>query len=62
MPEFDQPDESCFHSCTIHFKTEADMLHFAKLIGQPVAQTTRYIWIPRQEQLDLKNYRVVDES
>lgn len=60
MPEFEQEAIDAFHSVIVHFKTEADMQEFAQLVGQSVGG--KYIYYPKQENENLKPYRVIDES
>lgn len=62
MPEFDQPENAPYHSVIVHFKTEADMEDFAKMIRQTVTENTKYIYHPPQEKEDLTQFGVIDES
>lgn len=63
MPEFEQEDEeNHYHSIHVHFSSADDLMRFAVLVGQPVNKKTKYIWYPKQEKLNLKQFRVQDES
>ena len=63
MPEFEQEDVfGAIATIKVHFATDADIVSFAKAIGQTVAKETKSIWHPKQENLDLVNYRCADES
>lgn len=46
MPEFDQPDKTAFRSIVMHFHDQAGVDAFAKAIGKPVSEKTRYLWFP----------------
>jgi len=49
MPEFDQQDRKAFRSITVHFKDQAKVDEFARLVGQPITDKTRYLWFPEIE-------------
>lgn len=49
MPEFDQQDKSAFRSIPVHFKDQAGVDDFAKLIGQKITDKTRFVWFPEIE-------------
>jgi hypothetical protein len=61
MPEFEQDDISGI-KLAVHFENEADMERFGQIVGQPVNGKTKSIWFPKKDNLDLKSYRVLDES
>lgn len=46
MPEFFQRDLSPSQTVFVHFRTAADREIFARLIGQPISESTRSIWYP----------------
>jgi len=52
MPEFDQPNANATRNIIVHFKSEADVQAFGKLIGQSLTEKTKYIWYPYQEPMD----------
>lgn len=62
MPEFENNTVKIFHSLIIHFETETDMNDFAKLINQTINKVTRFIYYPKQIELNWLSYRVQDES
>lgn len=49
MPEFDQPDRTAFHSVIVHFKDQAAVDDFARLVGQAMSERTRFLWFPPAE-------------
>lgn len=49
MPEFDQRDKTAFRSLPVHFKDQAAVDAFAKLIGQTITDKTRFLWFPEIE-------------
>ena len=53
MPEFKHVDMRPHSSLVVHFDTEEDRADFAKLIGQQLNYTTRFVWHP---QLTVVNY------
>ena len=63
MPEFQQEDVfGAVATVKVHFASEADIEAFAKLIGQSVSKESKFIWYPKQERMNLTQYRVRDES
>jgi hypothetical protein len=61
MPEFKNEDVMT-RQLRIYFATQKDVDAFAKLIGQKITDKTTFVWYPEQERVDMKNYKVVDES
>ena len=51
MPEFGN-EPKAFKSLIVHFKSEADVLDFARIVGQSIKDTTKYIWHPENEKKD----------
>lgn len=49
MPEFDQQDRKAFRSIAVHFKDQAKVDEFARLVGQLITEKTRYLWFPEIE-------------
>lgn len=62
MPEFENDDAMGIKTLKVHFQTEDDLREFANLVEQPVNMNTRYIWYPKQEDLNLKNFIASNES
>lgn len=62
MPEFDQKDLSAFKSIVVHFDSPLSMQKFAKLIGQPITEKTRFVWYPKAKIDRYADKRYVDES
>lgn len=63
MPEFEQEDVfGAIATIKVHFASETDLAEFAKTIGQSVSKESKFIWYPKQERMDLTQYRVKDES
>lgn len=46
MPEFDQADKTAVRRIVVNFKSNADAIEFAKLLGQPITDKTRSMWYP----------------
>lgn len=46
MPEFEQPEAGPFRTLTVHFKDQASVDTFAKLIGQDLTDKTKWVWYP----------------
>lgn len=49
MPEFAMADKEAFLTLPVHFKDQAAVDAFAKLIGQKIDERTRYLWYPNKE-------------
>lgn len=49
MPEFDQKDKSAFRTLPVHFKDQAAVDKFAKLIKAKITEDTRFLWFPKIE-------------
>jgi hypothetical protein len=62
MPDFEQEEIKVYKTIKIHFKNKFDYEEFAQLIDQPLTEKTISIYYPRQEDENLKVYRVLDES
>lgn len=50
MPEFESDDINSWHKVVIHFRDDNDLKDFAKLIGQPINNKTRFAWYPFAER------------
>lgn len=46
MPEFVQEEQKPYAQVIVRFKTEEDMLDFAKLVGQKLTKRTKSLWHP----------------
>ena len=57
MPEFENEDIMGKYVIKVWFADDAALLDFARLIGQPLTTSTKYIWHPQQERMDLTPYR-----
>lgn len=63
MPEFEQENGfGAIHTLKVHFATQEDIAKFSQIINQQVNEKTVYIWFPKLEDMNLKAYRVLDES
>lgn len=62
MPEYQNEDVQVFHTIKMHFNTEADMVAFAKLVGQTITPQTTYLYYPKQIPASRKSHTVVDET
>jgi hypothetical protein len=49
MPGFEHEDRTAFRTLTIHFPDMGAVQDFARRIGQPISDATRFLWHPRQE-------------
>lgn len=49
MPSFEQGDQTAWRSIRVNFAGPEQLAAFAKLIGQPVSETTRSVWYPAAE-------------
>ena len=55
MPEFEQPDAGPFRTLTLHFKDQASVDAFAKLIGQNLTGKTKWVWYPEVVKVTAAN-------
>jgi hypothetical protein len=62
MPEFTQKSAGAFRSFPVHFKDQAAVDKFAKMIGQPISDATRYVWFPEIEIGHAANQEYQDEK
>lgn len=63
MPEFENETINAYHSIKVHFNNAEDLQAFAELVQQTVTDKTTYIYYPKQQKEDLKQYTVfADES
>jgi ParB-like nuclease domain len=49
MPSFHQDDKLGFHHLVVHFKDQAAIDDFAKMVNKPVSTATKYLWFPEIE-------------
>lgn len=62
MPEFEQESINAYHTIKVHFKTLDDLQAFSCFVGQDVTEKTSFIYYPKQERVNVTQYRVIDES
>lgn len=62
MPEFEQETIKLFHSIKLNFETEEAMIEFAKLVNQTITDKTTFIYYPKLQHIDGKNYKAIDEN
>jgi hypothetical protein len=63
MPEFENDDNlGDYLTIKIHFQDEESVRRLSGFIEQPITDKTKYIWYPKRENENLKNFRVSDES
>ena len=62
MPEFEQEEEGATRTIKVHFQTLPDVDEFAKLTGQKITDKTRFIWFPKVENLNLKEFACIDDE
>jgi ParB-like chromosome segregation protein Spo0J len=53
MPEYNNENQLGVRHIVVHFKTEDAVQEFAKLVGQPITEQTRFLWHPREPEADL---------
>lgn len=53
MPEYNNENQLGIRHIVVHFKTEDAVQEFAKLVGQPITEQTRFLWHPREPEADL---------
>jgi hypothetical protein len=49
MPSFHQDDRLGFHHLVVHFKDQAAIDDFARMVNKPVTTATKYLWFPEIE-------------
>lgn len=49
MPSFHQDDKLGFHHLVVHFRDQAAIDDFARMVGKPVTTATKYLWFPEIE-------------
>lgn len=62
MPEFHQEDLTSFRKIVVHFRSQADVDEFAKLIGQRVTPKQPSLWVPQYEIMRVSDKRYVDNE
>ena len=62
MPEYEQDEAGSFKRIIVHFATQSHVDEFSKLISQSITEKTKFIWHPKLERENLKQYEIVDES
>jgi hypothetical protein len=59
MPAHEHKNLEPWRSLQLHFRNDADLQEFARLLNQPVSPTTKYLWYPKAEIDHTFNKRVV---
>jgi ParB-like chromosome segregation protein Spo0J len=62
MPAFTQEEQSAYHTVKIHLADAAAMTWLAAQLGQQVSLTTKYLWVPAQERLAMREQAYVVEQ
>lgn len=62
MPSFENEDKTAFRSLAVHFKDQAAVDAFAKLVGQKITEKTRFLWFPEIEIETYADKRYVAEQ
>lgn len=63
MPGFEQEDGfGAIATVKVHFACTEDVQRFSRIVGQTVNENTKYIWYPKQDKENLKQYKVIDEQ
>lgn len=62
MPEFVMGDESPRRSLRVHFRSEADVEDFARLLGQRITPKQKSLWHPESKPRITSDKHYVDES
>lgn len=57
MPEYNNENKNSWKALVVHFDNEQDMEAFSKLVEQPVAKATRFIWYPKRDREDKESKR-----
>jgi hypothetical protein len=60
MPEFKQENQAPYKTIYVHFEKPEDVEAFARLVGQRVMDSTKFIWYPEAEIGRYFNKRYVD--
>lgn len=55
MPTFSQQDLKGWKTLLVHFKGKEEYEAFAKLVSQPMTESTKSIWYPFEPKADAKN-------
>lgn len=62
MPEYTNEDQQAFQRIILHFRNQADVDAFAKLIEQKISSATKYLWFPLWTRGDEPKKSYEDES
>jgi ParB-like nuclease domain len=49
MPSFHQDDKLGYHHLVVHFRDQAALDDFARMVNKPVSTATKYLWFPEIE-------------
>jgi len=55
MPEFIQENLMPVRTLFVHFKDQADVGRFSRLLNQPITPDTKYIWYPKVDPMKVIN-------
>lgn len=61
MPEFEQEDLAPHRTVFVHFRNDADVEEFEKLIGQKLTPKQKAVWFPPKDKKTYVDKRYVDE-
>jgi hypothetical protein len=62
MPEFAQEDLTSHRRVIVHFRNDADVEEFAKLLNQRITLKQPSCWFPKMDNRIASDKRYVDES
>lgn len=57
MPSYTSEDQTAFRDIIVHFANADDVKAFAELIDQNITASTKYVWYPKVERLDLQSQK-----
>ena len=57
MPEYDQEDLTAHRTMLVHFENDEDVLEFSKIVKQKFTEKTKYIWYPKQVNMETESKR-----
>lgn len=62
MPEYEQHDLSAFRTLRVHFKDQAAVDEFARLIDQQFSDKAKFVWFPKIARQDVADDRYVNST
>ena len=57
MPAYDQEDLTAHRTMLVHFENDEDVLEFSKIVKQKFTEKTKYIWYPKQINMETESKR-----